>query len=100
MYKILTGDLNAEADVKKTKCLSTHGVDWTAPLGWKDGKTIHEKLVGVQVVSTFGSPMRTIHTDNVQPDALKGIGVNYAADPDGFIVSISHYHPATSFVKG
>ena len=53
MYEIPTGDSNAEANAKKMNCLSTHGIGRTAPLGWKDGKTIHEKLAGVKIVSTL-----------------------------------------------
>ena len=52
VYEIPIGDSNAEENAKKLKCISTHGVGRTVPLGWKDGKTIHEKLTGVILVST------------------------------------------------
>lgn len=51
MYEIPTGDSRAEEQAKKHKCIATLGVGRVAPIGWVDGKGIHDSLKEVLVVS-------------------------------------------------
>ncbi|MCJ1392414.1 hypothetical protein MMC18_005281 [Xylographa bjoerkii] len=68
MYEIPTGDPDAEEHARKHGAVSTLGVGKTAPMGWVDGKGIHESLKGVSV-----------------PDAKKGLGDNSKANADGYL---------------
>ena len=51
LYEIPTGDSRAEERAKEHKCVATLGVGRVAPIGWVDGKVIHDSLRGVLVVS-------------------------------------------------
>ena len=51
MYEIPTGNSNAQQEAEKFGAKSTLGVGRTAPVGWMDGKSVHESLNGVQMVS-------------------------------------------------
>ena len=51
MYEIPSGNPNAEAEAKKRGAYSTLGVGRTAPLGWRDGEAVSERLRGVSIVS-------------------------------------------------